>query len=121
MAPHQRRALSLLALTLAFGLLATPSAEASTALTIRAAKHAAVAKVRRLERKLSTTGADSSGVPGCWRQTSRKVGCLGFVRGKDDLVRWRCAVPMTVRRRLVGTASLLRHLSVEFTDTLCSF
>jgi hypothetical protein len=91
-------------------------------LSIADAKKAAVAKVQRLQRKLLDTGAKSSAVPGCWRETRRSVGCLGMVRGEDELVRWRCAVPMTVRKR--GSASASSHhrrIAVEFTDTMCSF
>jgi hypothetical protein len=120
---HRQRkvTLSIVAVTMAFGALVPASADARAGLTIRAAKHAAVVKVKRLERKLASQGAQTSTVPGCWRKSSLSVGCLGIVRGTDEFVRWRCAVPMTIRRRMVGTASTLRRLAVDFTDTMCAF
>jgi hypothetical protein len=123
MGPHQRTpVLLLLALTLAAGLLATAPAGASNGgLSIREARKAAVRKVERLQAKLVDTGARSSSVPGCWREGARRVACLGMVKGRDDLVRWRCAVPMTVRRPAITTASTRPRLAVDFTDTLCSF
>jgi hypothetical protein len=113
--------LPLLAVILALGLVAAqPAAAADGGLSLRDARKAAVKKVKKLERKLRDTGSKSSGVPGCWRETRRAVGCLGMVAGADELVRWRCAVPMTVRRPATASASS-RKLAVEFTDTMCAF
>ena len=110
----------LLAAILVLGLLAAPPVSASDELSLRDARKAAVKTVKRLERKLRDTGAKSSAVPVCWRKSKHAVGCLGIVRGADELVRWRCAVPMTVRRPATATASS-RKLAVEFVDTMCSF
>ena len=110
-----------LAATLALGLLAAaPAGAAEGGLSISDARKAALVKVKRLERKLRDTGAKTSGVPGCWRETRRSVGCLGMVRGADEFVRWRCAVPMTVRKPR-GASVSSRRVAVEFTDTMCSF
>jgi len=118
--PH--RSVALLALALALIMTCSVANAAGSKLSLRDAKQAAVAKVRRLERKLVDTGARSSGVPGCWRKTRRAFGCLGMVRGEDELVRWRCAVPMTVRRRSAASASSKHgRIAVEFTDTMCAF
>jgi len=118
--PHRRLPL---ALTLLVTLIVAPAAAADEdGLSIRDAKKAAVSKVRRLEQKLADTGAQDSGVPGCWRETRRRIGCLGMVRGADELVRWRCAVPMTVKKRRAASASSNhRRIAVQFTDTMCSF
>ena len=123
---HSHRTVVLLALsvTLAIGLLATAPAGASDgALSLSDAKRVAVTKVKKLERKLRDTGAKSSGVPGCWRETKRAVSCLGMVRGADEFVRWRCAVPMTIRKRSAAAVASSggRRIAVEFTDTMCSF
>jgi hypothetical protein len=118
--PH-RTVIFLAVIALVASIPATAGA-GTGGLSITDAKKAAVAKVQRLQRKLLDTGAESSDVPGCWRKTRRSVGCLGMVRGADELVRWRCAVPMTVRKRSVATASSKRaRIAVEFTDTMCSF
>jgi hypothetical protein len=120
---HRQRTVTVLflAVTLAVGLLATAPAGASNGgLSIRDARKAALVKVQKLQRKLRETGATGSNVPGCWRETRRSVGCLGMVLGSDELVRWRCAVPMTVRRPRAATASS-RRVAVTFTDTMCSF
>ena len=106
-------------LVLLLALAVVPTAHAG-GLSIRDARTAAVAKVKKLERKLRDTGAKSSSVPGCWRESRRAVGCLGMVRGADELVRWRCAVPMTVRRKRTASTSS-RRVRVEFTDTMCAF
>jgi hypothetical protein len=119
--PHTPR--NLAALAVALGLLGPPPASAGEEdLSIQDARRVAVAKVKKLEHKLRDTGATGSGVPGCWRETRRRVGCLGMVRGADALVRWRCAVPMTVRKRSEAAAAATgRRLAVEFTDTMCAF
>jgi hypothetical protein len=122
---HPQRTVVLLALSLslAFGFLAAvPIVASASGLSIGDARQAAVVKVKKLQRKLRDTGAKDSSVPGCWRESKRAVGCLGMVRGADELVRWRCAVPLTVRRRSsASVASGLPRLAVEFTDTMCSF
>ena len=120
MAHHQRSTVLIVLLaTLAFVLVASVPANAS-GLRMSDARKAAVMKVKRLQAKLVDTGAKSSGVPGCWRKTARKVGCLGIVSGADELVRWRCAVPMTIRKPAGASAS--RHrVAVKFTDPMCSF
>ena len=122
MAHHQRTLTVLfLAVTMTLGTLATGAAAASEGeLSIRDARKAALVKVKKLQQKLTDTGAKTSGVPGCWRETRRSVGCLGMVRGADEFVRWRCAVPMTVRRPRAASASS-RRIAVEFNDTMCSF
>ena len=121
--PHTPR--NLVAIAVALGLLlgAPPASADEDALSIQDARRVAVLKVKRLEDKLRETGATGSSVPGCWRETKRRVGCLGMVRGADELVRWRCAVPMTVRRRSEAAvaASGGRRVAVEFTDTMCAF
>jgi hypothetical protein len=120
---HPKRIVSLLVLAviLATGLLAPTHATASGgSLTMKEARKAALVKVRKLQLKLQDTGATDSKVPGCWRETRRSVGCLGMVQGADDLVRWRCAVPMTVRKPRGATTSS-RRVAVEFTDTMCAF
>ena len=123
MAPSHRRVIHLLAVCAALACTlasAAPAGAANGGVSIREARKAALVKVHRLERKLRDTGATGSRVPGCWRETRRAVGCLGIVRGRDEFVRWRCAVPMTIRRRSAGTASASR-LAVRFTDTMCAF
>ena len=115
--PHHRVIYVALSLTL---LTAAPAGAAKGDLSIRDARKAAVVKVKKLEQKLRDTGSTGSSVPGCWRETRRSVGCLGIVRGADELVRWRCAVPMTVRKRATASASS-RLVAVRFTDTLCAF
>ena len=117
---HHRRSLTVISLALAMTFAIPASAPASEPLSIKDARKAALAKVKKLELKLRDTGAKTSGVPGCWRETKRAVGCLGMVRGADEFVRWRCAVPMTVRKPRGATASS-RRVAVEFTDTMCSF
>lgn len=120
---HPQRIVTVMFLTasLALGMLVPASAGAQTAaLSIKDARAAALVKVKKLQSKLRETGATGSAVPGCWRETRRSVGCLGMVRGADELVRWRCAVPMTVRKPRGATASS-RRIAVEFTDTMCSF
>jgi hypothetical protein len=115
---------NLAALAVALGLLGAPPASAGEDdLSIQDARRVATVKVKRLEDKLRDTGATGSGVPGCWRESKRRVGCLGMVRGADAFVRWRCAVPMTVRKRSEAAvaASGGRRLAVEFTDTMCAF
>ena len=120
MAHHQRSTVLIVLLgTLAFVLVASVQADAA-GLRMSDARKAAVVKVKRLQAKLEDTGAKSSGVPGCWRKSARKVGCLGMVSGADDMVRWRCAVPMTIRKPAGASASSHRT-SVTFTDTMCSF
>src|SRR6185503_20173393 len=101
-----------LALSLAFGSLANASTDGR--LSMHDAKKAAHVKVKRLERKLRDTGSEDSTVPGCWRETKRRVDCLGIVTGADELVRWRCAVPMAIRKRPAASASSHR-VAVEFT------
>jgi hypothetical protein len=115
--PHHRVVYFALSLAL---LAASPAGAADGDLSIRDARKAAVIKVKKLERKLRETGATGSRVPGCWRETRRKVGCLGIVRGADEFVRWRCAVPMTVRKPATASASS-RRVAVSFTDTMCAF
>jgi hypothetical protein len=119
---HHHRTLTVLflAVTMSFGVIAGSATASTGQLSIRDARQAALGKVKRLELKLRDTGARTSGVPGCWRETRRTVGCLGMVRGADALVRWRCAVPMTVRRPRTASVSS-RRIAVEFTDTMCSF
>ena len=118
---HSQRTIPVI---LALGLLAPTSAGAAEKpLSVGDARQAAVVKVKRLQQELEDTGATGSCVPGCWRETRRRVGCLGIVRGADELVRWRCAVPMTVRKRSAAAVSSSGgpRVAVEFTDTMCAF
>jgi hypothetical protein len=115
---RSRRRVVVLSLAAFLGVVST--AQAAEGLSMREARQAALLKVEKLERKLRDTGARTSGVPGCWREGRRAVGCLGMVRGADELVKWRCAVPMTVRKRATASASSHR-IRVEFTDTMCAF
>lgn len=100
-------------------LAAAPASAAAERLTVREAKQVALERVERIERKLSDEGATGSKVPGCWRETKRRVGCLGIVKGRIDGLRWRCAVPMTVRKRATAVAS--RQVRVSYTAPMCSF
>jgi hypothetical protein len=121
MAHHRTFTVLLLAVIMTLGTLTTGAAGAAEGqLSIRDARAAALVKVKKLQAKLTDTGAKTSGVPGCWRETRRSVGCLGMVRGADEFVRWRCAVPMVIRRPRTASASS-RRIAVEFTDTMCSF
>ena len=117
---HGRRpALLALVVALALTALATAPAGASAAdLTLRHAKELAATKMKKMQRDLESEGAKSSSVRGCWRE-NRGIGCLGLVSGKDSFLRWRCAVPMTIRKRSAASAS--RRVAVKFTDPMCSF
>ena len=107
-------ALSLLVVAFA----ATPTAASAGSLTLTHARTVAVIKMKDMERELKGEGAKDSSVRGCWREKNG-VGCLGIVSGKDSFLRWRCAVPMTLRKR--ATASASRRVAVKFTDPMCSF
>ena len=106
----------LVLLVVAFAALASPASADSLSLTH--ARTVAVTKMKNMEQKLKGEGAQDSSVRGCWRE-KRGVGCLGLVSGKDSFLRWRCAVPMTIRKR--ATASASRRVAVKFTDPMCSF
>ena len=95
-----------------------PVGATASPLSLSEARSVAVVKMKRMERKLRSEGAKASSVRGCWRER-RAVGCLGLVSGKDSFVRWRCAVPMTIRKR--RTASASRRIAVKYTDPMCSF
>ena len=112
---HGRKIVALLTLA---GALALPPA-ATADLSLRDARQVAAARMQKMERELKDEGARDSGVRGCWRER-RAIGCLGMVSGKDSLLRWRCAVPMTLRKRPAASASS-RRVAVRFTDPMCSF
>lgn len=110
---------TILVVVLALAVLGTVAGTASAeTLSLTEAHTVAVTKMRGMERELKTEGAQDSSVRGCWRER-RGVGCLGLVSGKDSLLRWRCAVPMTIRKR--ATASAARRVAVKFTAPMCSF
>jgi len=116
MKAHHGRKATVLLVAIA---LAAPAGATAAPLSISHARSVAVTKMKKMERKLKGEGAKDSRVRGCWREGG-KVGCLGMVSGKDDFLRWRCAVPMTIRKR--ATASAARHkVAVKFTDPMCSF
>ena len=117
---HGRRTTTLalvvaLALT---ALAAAPTGASAADLTLRQAREVAITKMKKMQRDLKSEGAVSSSVRGCWRE-DRGIGCLGLVSGKDSFLRWRCAVPMTLRKRAAASAS--RRVAVKFTDPMCSF
>jgi hypothetical protein len=117
---HGRRA-PILALVVAFALTALAAAPAGASaadLSLRDAREVAVTKMKRMQRDLKSEGAKSSSVRGCWRENGG-IGCLGLVSGRDSFLRWRCAVPMTLRKRPAASAS--RRVAVKFTDPMCSF
>jgi hypothetical protein len=107
-----------LALVLATTLLALPATASAGSLTLGHARTVAVLKMKGMEKDLKTEGAKDSSVRGCWRE-KRGIGCLGIVSGRDSFLRWRCAVPMTIRKRAAASAS--RRVAVKFTDPMCSF
>ena len=98
--------------------LALPAGASASDLTLGHAKRVAATKMKNMERQLKGEGAQDSGVRGCWREGGA-IGCLGMVSGRDSFLRWRCAVPMTIRKR--ATASASRRVAVKFTDPMCSF
>lgn len=101
-------------------LAAAPTGASAKPLKLREAKQVALTKVKNMQRKLEGEGANTSSVRGCWRERGKKVGCLGLVSGKDDFLRWRCAVPMTIRKRTSASASQ-KKLAVKYTPPMCSF
>jgi hypothetical protein len=120
MAHHGRKVIVVaLLVALAFTALATaPAGASATGLSLSHAREVAVTKMKGMERKLRGEGAKDSSVRGCWREKGG-IGCLGLVSGKDSFLRWRCAVPMTIRKR--AAASAARRVAVRFTDPMCSF
>ena len=117
MVTHHGR--NMITLLLATAALALPAGASASDLTLTHAKRVAAVKMKGMERDLKAEGAHDSGVRGCWRENGA-IGCLGMVSGKDSFLRWRCAVPMTIRKR--ATASASRHrVAVKFTDPMCSF
>jgi hypothetical protein len=123
MAHHGRKAHILsLVLSIALGAAVMVPAGALAqvkSLSLGHAKHVAVHKMKHMERQLKGQGAQDSSVRGCWHEDSG-IGCLGLVSGKDDFVRWQCAVPMTIRKRATAS-SAARRVAVKFTDPMCSF
>jgi hypothetical protein len=115
MTHHGRNIITLLALVAA---LALPASASATDLSLSHAKRVAATKMEKMKRELKGEGATTSGVRGCWRENGA-IGCLGMVSGKDSFLRWRCAVPMTIRKR--ATASASQRVAVKFTDPMCSF
>lgn len=118
---HHGRKLIVLSLVVALALTAlaaAPAGASAAGLSLSDARQVAVTKMEGMERKLRSEGAKDSSVRGCWRE-SGGIGCLGLVSGKDSFLRWRCAVPMTIRKRPGATAS--RRVAVRFTDPMCSF
>jgi hypothetical protein len=116
MKAHHGRKASVLLVAIA---LVVPAGASASPLSISHARKVAVTKMKNMERKLKGEGAKDSSVRGCWREGG-KVGCLGMVRGKDDFLRWQCAVPMTIRKRPTASAAQAR-VAVKFTDPMCSF
>lgn len=100
-------------------LAAGPTGASAKPLTLRDAKQVALTKVKKMQRKLKAEGARSANVRGCWREGPQAVGCLGLVSGVDDFLRWRCALPMTIRKRPAATAA--QRLAVKYTPPMCSF
>lgn len=124
MAHHGRKA-QILSLVLSIALGATAVAPGVVSakpkqLTIDHAKHVAVNKMKHMERQLKGQGALDSSVRGCWREDSA-IGCLGLVSGRDDFLRWQCAVPMTIKKRPAASAASKKRVAVKFTDPMCSF
>lgn len=118
--PTRRASALILALALALtALAATPTVASTARLSLDDARQVALKRMQRMERRLEDEGARSSSVRGCWREKRRAVGCLGMVSGRDSDLRWRCAVPMTLRKRVSASAS--RRVAVRFTDPMCSF
>ena len=115
MVTHGRNLITLLFLAAA---LVLPAGASASDLTLSHAKRVAAVKMKNMERDLKAEGAKTSGVRGCWRENGA-IGCLGMVTGQDSFLRWRCAVPMTLRKR--ATASASRRVAVKFTDPMCSF
>ena len=115
---NRKTVVSLLLVATSLGLSASP-ANASTRLSVDTARQRAHTKMDHMQSNLRSEGANESSVRGCWREGRRAVGCLGLVSGKDSFLRWQCAVPMTVHKRLTATASGL--FTVKFTDPMCSF
>jgi hypothetical protein len=116
-----RRSATLLALVVALALSAlagAPAGASAADLTLRDAREVAATKMKKMQRDLKSEGAKSSSVRGCWREAGG-IGCLGLVSGQDSFLRWKCAVPMTVRKRAAASAS--RRVAVKFTDPMCSF
>jgi hypothetical protein len=107
----------LLAVVIA-ALAVVPVTASAGSLSLSKARSVASVKMKKMERKLRSEGANASSVRGCWRE-KRAVGCLGLVSGEDSFLRWKCAVPMTIRKR--ATASASRRVAVKFTDPMCSF
>ena len=119
--PARRFILLVLALALALTAMAAAPTVASTGrISLDDAHHVAVKRMKKMERKLWSEGARASGVRGCWREKRRAVGCLGMVSGRDSGLRWRCAVPMTIRKRPAATTAK-RRIAVKYTDPMCSF
>lgn len=120
MAHHGRKlvVLSLVGALALTALAAAPAGASAAGLSLSDARKVATTKMEGMERKLRSEGAKDSSVRGCWRE-ERGIGCLGLVSGKDSFLRWRCAVPMTIRKRPGASAS--RRVAVRFTDPMCSF
>jgi hypothetical protein len=91
----------LVAITVALlALLATPAAAQSPTLPMDKARAIAAKTAQKVKQDLREQGARKAKVPGCWRQTSRKVACYFAVIGYDsDLGRWKCMLRVTVRLR----------------------
>ena len=80
---------------------AVPAAAEARSLSIREAKALAARQAEKVERDLRSEGAQRSKVPGCWRNTARKVSCFFSVYGYDRELdyKWQCMLRVVVRLR----------------------
>ena len=91
------RRLAVLIAALAVAVLPA-TAEART-LSIAEAKALTAKKAEKVKRELRSEGAQRARIPGCWRNSARKVSCFFSVYGYDEELdyRWECMLRVVVR------------------------
>ena len=82
-------------------VVAVPAAAQARTLTIREARALAARKAEKVKRDLRSEGANRAKVPGCWRNSARRVSCFFSVFGYDRELdyRWQCMLRLVIRLR----------------------
>ena len=80
---------------------AVPAAAQARTLSISEAKAVAARKAEKVKRDLRSEGANRAKVPGCWRNSLRRVSCFFSVFGYDDELdyKWQCMLRVAIRLR----------------------